>query len=64
MVLAKANMIDLKMVEKKENKGAWQKNVTKDAKASGKAYVSQRTGRLQKAKKIKVSKILWYIINL
>ena len=40
------------------------KNEAKDARASGKEYVSQWTGRLQNAKKIKVSKTLWYIINL
>ena len=48
----------------KENKGGWQKNKAKEAKASGKAYMSQKTRRVQQAKDMKVSKILWYIINL
>ena len=64
MVVAKADIIELKLVGKKENREAWQKNQTKNAKATGKAYISQRTGKLQKAKEVCVSKILWYIINL
>ena len=49
---------------RKVNKETWQKNQTKNAKASGKEYISQRTGKKQKAKVVCVSKILWYIINL
>ena len=48
MVVAKANIIELKLVGKKENKEAWQKNQTMYAKATGKAYISQRTGKYQK----------------
>ena len=46
------------------NKEAWQKTQTKIAKASGKEYISQKSGKKMPAKVVFVSKILWYIINL
>ena len=48
----------------KKNEENWAKSKAKEAKATGKAYVSQSSKRVIPAKVMIVSKILWYIINL
>ena len=48
----------------KRHTDRWQKNITKQNKARGLPYVSPKTGVVQRARKMPVSKTLWYIINL